>query len=418
MVRKIRNFAVVGLFGVAFVAFMASVASDQIKSLASKSWIVRQEQQFDGAVGEDTNLADQVESKSTGVADEANDPVDNQQGGRPTNTRTTVSTNTTKRQAPAPTLSDEQLELIEAIRLETLQAEAEERQHRRQRERMAGEAPLGNSLYTLTPQPVALNAGQGLSPVQNTGGQTGNGSSLTAPLLGDQSVRIPSSQSPIVPPASVLQVPPQAIAASVEPATSIRPQQDWPVQPAGTQALERGTFISAAMLTELRSELPGLVRAMVTDPVYDSRTGHYEMIPKGSLLIGQYNTETAPGQSRLLVAWDEIQFPDGRIVPLDHQGAVDAKGASGVTGKRQTGFLTTVLTGALVNLAANAGRTQGSSSDLSALAGQAFGQSVSNVTQDYMGARLARGPRFTIKSGQVVNVLLDKPLYLRGKRLY
>ncbi|MCI5040740.1 MAG: hypothetical protein MRY81_13770 [Donghicola eburneus] len=418
MVRKIRNFAFVGLFGVAFVAFMASFASDQLKTLASKSWIVRQEQQFDGAVGEDTNLADQVESKSTGVTDDANDPVENQQGRRPTNTRTTVSTSTTQREAPAPTLSDEQLELIEAIRLETLQAEAEERQHRRQRERMAGEAPLGNSLYTLTPQPVALNASQGLSPVENVVTPNGITSSLSAPLLGNQSIQIPSSQSPIVPTAPVLQVPPQVTAASVEPATSIQPHKDRPVQPAGTQALERGTFISAAMLTELRSELPGLVRAMVTDPVYDSRTGHYEMIPRGSLLIGQYNTETAPGQSRLLVAWDEIQFPDGRIVPLDHQGAVDAKGASGVTGKRQTGFLTTVLTGALVNLAANAGRSQGSSSDLSALAGQALGQSVSNVTQDYMGARLARGPRFTIKSGQVVNVLLDKPLYLRGKRLY
>ncbi|MEJ5220002.1 TrbI/VirB10 family protein [Cognatishimia sp. D5M38] len=418
MVRKIRNFAFVGLFGVAFVAFMASFASDQLKTLASKSWIVRQEQQFDGAVGEDTNLADQVESKSTGVTDDANDPVENQQGRRPTNTRTTVSTSTTQREAPAPTLSDEQLELIEAIRLETLQAEAEERQHRRQRERMAGEAPLGNSLYTLTPQPVALNASQGLSPVENVVTPNGITSSLSAPLLGNQSIQIPSSQSPIVPTAPVLQVPPQVTAASVEPATSIQPHKDRPVQPAGTQALERGTFISAAMLTELRSELPGLVRAMVTDPVYDSRTGHYEMIPRGSLLIGQYNTETAPGQSRLLVAWDEIQFPDGRIVPLDHQGAVDAKGASGVTGKRQTGFLTTVLTGALVNLAANAGRSQGSSSDLSALAGQALGQSVSNVTQDYMGARLARGPRFTIKSGQVVNVLLDKPLYLQGKRLY
>ena len=418
MGRKIRNFAVAGLLGVALVAFMATFASDQITSLASKSWIVRQEQQFNEAVGEDTKLADEVESKSTGVTEGANKPAVNQQSSGSTNTRTTASTNTTQRQTPAPTLSDEQLELIEAIRLETLQAEAEERQHRRQRERMAGEAPLGNSLYTLTPQPVALNASQGLSPVQNTGGQTGNGSSLTAPLLGNQSIQTPTPRQPFVPPAPVLPFPQQSATAPAAPATSIQPHQPRAAQPAGTQALERGTFISAAMLTELRSELPGLVRAMVTDPVYDSRTGHYEMIPKGSLLIGQYNTETAPGQSRLLVAWDEIQFPDGRIVPLDHQGAVDAKGASGVTGKRQTGFLTTVLTGALVNLAANAGRSQGSSSDLSALAGQALGQSVSNVTQDYMGARLARGPRFTIKSGQVVNVLLDKPLYLRGKRLY
>ena len=407
------------------LVFLASgYAQRAFGSFNPASWLGRSAPVFEEAAGENTSLADRAAAAANaGAATPTTEPA-TQTANQRTTTRTQSQANANPKPQPnRPSLSDEQLALIEAIRLETLQAQAEERQHRRQRLRMAGEAPLGNSLYSLTPPSMAALDTTGANAAEPQTGQGNLAPASSVPVAANPTLQSLLSRQPYVAPTQAI-VPAQPpltssnTAAAPTENSSLQSLPARPPQPAGTLALERGTFISAAMLTELRSELPGLVRAMVTDPVYDSRTGHYEMIPAGSLLIGRYNTETAPGQSRLLVAWDELQFPDGRIVALERQGVVDARGASGITGKRQTGFLTTVVTGALVNMAANAGRIQTPSTDLSSLAGQALGQSVSNATQDYMSARLAQGPRFTIKSGEIVNVLLDTPLYLKGRRIY
>ena len=424
--RKLRYFLFAGVVGVALVVIASNYAVKTFGTLNPGAWFARPTPVFEEAAGENTSLADRAAAAAAANASTSTPATTT--ASSTTTQRTTTGTQSQANTNPEPettrpSLSEEQLALIEAIRLETLQAEAEERQHRRQRLRMAGEAPLGNSLYTLTPQSVTIQA---VAAPTGTSPQAGQGSpaqTFNPPVAANPTLQSLLSRQPYVPPAQptvtapLPQAPPNTATLQAQ-NTSLQKLPARAIRPAGTQALERGTFISAAMLTELRSELPGLVRAMVTDSVYDSHTGHYEMIPAGSLLIGRYNIQTAPGQSRLLVAWDELQFPDGRIVPLNRQGAVDAQGASGITGKRQTGFLTTVLTGALVNMAANAGRSQTASSDLSSLAGQALGQSVSNATQDYMSARLAQGPRFTIKSGEIVNVLLDTPLYLKGRRVY
>jgi type IV secretory pathway VirB10-like protein len=424
MKRRITTTVSVAIAAIAIIILAGSYFVKTVGNLNLGTWFARPTPVFEEATGENTSLADRA---AAAAAASGSTP-----GTRPA-AQTTNQSGTTRAQTPikaqpdsepaTPSLSDEQLALIEAIRLETLQAEAEERQHRRQRLRMAGEAPLGNSLYSLTPQSMASLDGAATTASEPQTGQGGSEPASSAQLASNPTLQSLLSRQPYAPPVQATLpaqpplLPSRPNAAPVQ-NTSLQELPPRAVQPTGTQALERGTFISAAMLTELRSELPGLVRAMVTDAVYDSHTGHFEMIPAGALLIGRYNTQTAPGQSRLLVAWDELQFPDGRIVSLDRQGAVDAQGASGITGKRQTGFLTTVLTGALVNMAANAGRSQTPSTGLSSLAGQALGQSVSNATQDYMSARLAQGPRFTIKSGEIVNVLLDTPLYLKGRRVY
>lgn len=424
MKRQITLFLSITAVCIACVMLVGSFAVKTFGTLNPGVWFARPTPVFEEAAGENTSLADRAAAAAAaGGSTPATKPT-TQTANQSGTTRAQNPTSAQTDSEPATSsLSDEQMALIEAIRLETLQAEAEERQHRRQRLRMAGEAPLGNSLYSLAPQSMAS-----LDVAATTGTTPQAGQGIPAPASSAQVATLPTLQSllsraPNLPPAqATLPTQPPLVPSSPNATpvqnTSLQELPPRAIQPAGTQALERGTFISAAMLTELRSELPGLVRAMVTDSVYDSHTGYYEMIPAGALLIGRYNTQTAPGQSRLLVAWDELQFPDGRIVPLDRQGAVDAQGASGITGKRQTGFLTTVITGALVNMAANAGRAQAPSSDLSTLAGQALGQSVSNATQDYMSARLAQGPRFTIKSGEIVNVLLDTPLYLKGRRVY
>jgi type IV secretion system protein TrbI len=95
--------------------------------------------------------------------------------------------------------------------------------------------------------------------------------------------------------------------------------------------LQAGSVIPAAMITGIRSDLPGLVTAQVTQNVYDSPTGRVLLIPQGSRLIGDYDAEIAFGQKRILLAWNRLILPDGRSILLDRQPASDPSGFAGLS---------------------------------------------------------------------------------------
>ena len=59
--------------------------------------------------------------------------------------------------------------------------------------------------------------------------------------------------------------------------------------PASKNVLQAGAVIAAALITGIRSDLPGQITAQVTENVYDSPTGHILLIPQGTRVIGQYD---------------------------------------------------------------------------------------------------------------------------------
>ena len=79
-------------------------------------------------------------------------------------------------------------------------------------------------------------------------------------------------------------------------------------------------------ITGIRSDLPGQITAQVTANVYDSPTGRILLIPQGARLIGEYDSEIAAGQTRVLLAWDRLILPDGRSIVLEHQPGADGAG--------------------------------------------------------------------------------------------
>src|SRR3546814_15071988 len=85
-----------------------------------------------------------------------------------------------------------------------------------------------------------------------------------------------------------------------------------------------GTVIPAALLTTVNSDLPGQVIASVTEHVYDSVTGRHLLIPQGSRLIGQYDSQAAYGQRRVLLVWTRLIHPDGSSLVLTRRPAPDA----------------------------------------------------------------------------------------------
>ncbi|MFZ2872680.1 TrbI/VirB10 family protein, partial [Zavarzinia sp.] len=87
--------------------------------------------------------------------------------------------------------------------------------------------------------------------------------------------------------------------------------------PASSAVLQAGSVIAAALLTGIRSDLPGQVTAQVTEAVYDSPTGQRLLIPQGSRLIGQYQGGADAGQRRVLLVWTRLIRPDGSSIVLE-----------------------------------------------------------------------------------------------------
>lgn len=100
--------------------------------------------------------------------------------------------------------------------------------------------------------------------------------------------------------------------------------------PASPYILQAGSVILAALITGIRSDLPGQITAQVTQHVYDSPTGRLLLIPQGTRLIGEYSNDVGFGQSRLLLVWNRLILPDGRSIVLERQPGADTQGYAGL----------------------------------------------------------------------------------------
>ncbi len=100
--------------------------------------------------------------------------------------------------------------------------------------------------------------------------------------------------------------------------------------PASPYTVMAGTTIPAALVTGINSDLPGQIIAEVTQPVYDTATGHYLLIPQGSRLIGRYDSQVAFGQQRVLLVWLRLVLPDTSSIALDKSPGIETAGYAGL----------------------------------------------------------------------------------------
>lgn len=92
-----------------------------------------------------------------------------------------------------------------------------------------------------------------------------------------------------------------------------------------------GTLIPGILETAIVSDLPGQVRAVVSSDVY-SLDGRRILIPSGTRLVGEYQSEIMQGQSRVFVVWTRLLRDDGVTVRLNSIGA-DSLGRAGLIGE-------------------------------------------------------------------------------------
>ena len=104
------------------------------------------------------------------------------------------------------------------------------------------------------------------------------------------------------------------------------------VSPRSAFELKSGTLLPCVLISGLNSDLPGNMIAQVSENVWDTATGRYLLIPRGSRLIGTYDNQISYGQSRVLVMWSRLIFPDGASLVLDNLKGADQSGYSGFKG--------------------------------------------------------------------------------------
>jgi type IV secretion system protein VirB10 len=92
----------------------------------------------------------------------------------------------------------------------------------------------------------------------------------------------------------------------------------------------QGTLIPAVLETAINTDVPGYVRAIVSQDVR-SYDGRRILVPRSSRLIGQYQSGLQAGQKRAYVIWTRLIRPDGVSVALASPGT-DFSGQTGLPG--------------------------------------------------------------------------------------
>ena len=174
-----------------------------------------------------------------------------------------------------------------------------------------------------------------------------------------------------------------------------------------------GTLIPASLVTGINSDLPGTIVAQVTQPVYDTITGQYGLIPQGSRLIGRYQSEVSFGQDRALVTWDRIIFPDGASISISAPGA-DAQGYAGLADRTDHHWNRVFVAAGLATIlgvGAELGPT--SDGDIERAIRRGTTDTVNQAGQRVVERNLDIQPTIKVRPGWPVRVVVTRDLILR-----
>jgi type IV secretion system protein VirB10 len=163
----------------------------------------------------------------------------------------------------------------------------------------------------------------------------------------------------------------------------------------------QGTLIPAVLETAINSDVPGYVRALVSQDVR-SFDGKRVLIPRSSRLIGQYRSGLAAGQRRAYVLWSRLIRPDGVSVALASP-ATDESGQAGLTGKVDSHFFQRFGSALLLSVVGAAGAVgTGGASLMMAGSGAAAGSSAQQSG--------SIPPTVRVRQGQPIRVFTARDL--------
>jgi type IV secretion system protein VirB10 len=180
--------------------------------------------------------------------------------------------------------------------------------------------------------------------------------------------------------------------------------------------LKAGTVIPGILITGLNSDLPGPILGQVSENVWDSTHGRYVLIPKGTRIIGAYDSRITYGQKRILVVWNRLIFPNGTTLNIASSPGLDQSGYSGMRGKvdehwgrmiNAALFASLFVTGAEMlsprdNRLYNVTRTPGE------IASEQVANAILDISSKLMNKNMDIQPTLTIRPGRRFNIFVEK----------
>jgi len=202
------------------------------------------------------------------------------------------------------------------------------------------------------------------------------------------------------------------------------------VDPVSPFEIQAGSVIHAELVTGINSDLPGEVTAQLTGNLYDSVHERFLLIPQGSRLVGKYDSKVSVGQTRVLMAWERIIFPDGRSIDLSGMEGVDLEGYAGFHDLVDNHYLkifgnailmSLVMAGAQMSQPGGGYGMGGMNSFSNPSMGQAamgsVGQNMSQTMGQYLGNTMNIQPTLKIRPGYRFDITVTKDMVFPGPYL-
>jgi type IV secretion system protein VirB10 len=179
------------------------------------------------------------------------------------------------------------------------------------------------------------------------------------------------------------------------------PAQARPMANPATTVTE-GTMIPAILETAINTDVPGYVRAVVSQDVR-SFDGSQILVPRSSRLIGQYQSGVQQGQKRAYVIWTRLIRPDGASVNIASP-AVAFDGTTGLAGDVDNHFFRRFGSSMLLSVIGGLGAI--ASGGTSVVLGGA-GQGAASIAAQQDGQI---GPTIRVRMGEPIRVFTARDL--------
>ena len=188
---------------------------------------------------------------------------------------------------------------------------------------------------------------------------------------------------------------------------------------ASENELFAGSIIPAVLVSAINSDLPGTISAMVRQTVYDSLHPSVILIPQGTKLVGEYSSDVAFGQKRVLAVWDRMIFPNGATINLKGMLGADGEGRSGLNDQVDNHYLQTFGSAILISLlgvAAQLSQPQTGGAlttpPASAEAAGAMAAGMNQASTMVLEKNLHVQPTLEIRPGYTFNVMVNKTIIM------
>ena len=205
---------------------------------------------------------------------------------------------------------------------------------------------------------------------------------------------------------------------------------DWDLHneveaPRSPYMLRAGHVIPAVMIQGINSDLPGKITAQVSENIYDTATHTHLLIPQGTKLFGEYDSEVDFGQERIMEAWNRLTFPDGKVLDIGDMPGTDAAGYSGFQDKVNHHYvriygnallMSAVLGGVALTQNQGQGSNQnGNGQNSNSILSQSLGQTMGQATTSLLQKNINIKPTIEVGPGYQFNVMIVKDITFKGE---